>query len=105
MAPYAHRRFNVRATTAPHGGRMSAGVSRRTLLRGVGGVAFLGASAAVLPRFSTPSKKQTPQSCPSTDLSSSQKELIISNWQAYIDPFHKNDKATLPVFENQTGID
>ena len=36
-----------------------------------------------------PSKKQTPQSCPSTDLSSSQKELIISNWQAYIDPFEE----------------
>jgi spermidine/putrescine transport system substrate-binding protein len=75
------------------------------MLKGVGGLAFVGASAAVLPMFSTPSKKQTPESCPSEDLTSSQKELIISNWQAYIDPFKKNPKATLNVFEEQTGID
>jgi spermidine/putrescine transport system substrate-binding protein len=75
------------------------------MLKGVGGLAFVGASAAVLPMFSTPSKKQTPESCPSEDLSSSQKELIISNWQAYIDPFKKNPKATLNVFEERTGID
>ena len=43
---------------------MAAGVSRRTVLKGVGGVAFLGASAAVLPLFSTPSKKQTPRVVP-----------------------------------------
>ena len=84
---------------------MSADVTRRNVLMGVGGAAFLGISAAVLPLFSTPSKKQTPQSCPSEDLSSSEKKLIISNWQAYIDPFKKNPDATLNVFEEQTGID
>ena len=105
MAPYVRGTpVNVCVECAPGGG-MSAGVSRRTLLKGVGGVAFLGASAAVLPLFSTPSKKQTPESCPSTDLSSSQKELIISNWQAYIDPFKKDPDATLNVFEDETGID
>jgi spermidine/putrescine transport system substrate-binding protein len=84
---------------------MSADVTRRNVLMGVGGAAFLGISAAVLPLFSTPSKKQTPQSCPSEDLSSSEKKLIISNWQAYIDPFKKNPDATLNVFEDETGID
>jgi spermidine/putrescine transport system substrate-binding protein len=78
-------------------------VSRRTVLRGAGGVAFVGASAAVLPVFGTDGAKQTPQSCPSEDLSSSEKELIISNWQAYIDPINQDD-STVNDFEKATGI-
>jgi spermidine/putrescine transport system substrate-binding protein len=82
---------------------MAARVSRRTLLRGAGAVAFIGGSAAVLPRFELEGAKQTPQSCPSTDLSASESELIISNWPAYIDP-RNNPDSTFSVFEEQTGI-
>jgi len=81
----------------------SSARSRRTLLKTIGGVAFLGVSAGVLPLFGTPSKKQTPRSCPSTDRSASQKELIVSNWQSYIDPIDKPG-STLAEFERQTGI-
>lgn len=84
---------------------MAGDLSRRTVLKGAGGAAFLGLSAAALPLFSTPSKKQTPASCPSTDISDTDKKLVISNWQAYIDPFRKNENATLNVFQDQTGIE
>ena len=82
---------------------MAARVSRRTLLRGAGVAAFLGASAAVLPQFSLQGAKQTPQSCPSTDLSATEHELIISNWPAYIDP-RNNPNSTYAVFQDKTGI-
>jgi len=82
---------------------MAARVSRRTLLRGAGVAAFLGGSAAILPQFSLQGAKQTPQSCPSTDLSATEPELIISNWPAYIDP-RNNPNSTYAVFQDQTGI-
>ncbi|MBK6289378.1 MAG: spermidine/putrescine ABC transporter substrate-binding protein [Gammaproteobacteria bacterium] len=82
---------------------MSARQLRRTLLKTAAAAAFLGASAAVLPMFSTPSRRQTPQSCPSTDLSGSEKELSISSWPAYVDPVDDPD-STLHGFERQTGI-
>lgn len=81
----------------------SSARSRRSLLRAIGGAAFLGASASVLPLFGTPSKKQTPESCPSTDRSGTEKELVVSNWQSYIDPIDKPG-STLAVFEKETGI-
>ncbi len=37
------------------------------------------------------------------DLSATEKQLIISNWPAYIDPIRKAT-STLQVFEDQTGI-
>ena len=81
----------------------SSARSRRSLLRAIGGAAFLGASASVLPLFGTPSKKQTPESCPSTDRSGTEKELVVSNWQSYIDPIDRPG-STLAVFEKETGI-
>jgi len=78
-------------------------ISRRTILQGAGAAAFLGASAGVLPMFSTPSKKQSPQSCPSVDLSGSQKELSISSWPSYLDPIDE-EGSTLKGFERETGI-
>jgi len=78
-------------------------LSRRNLLRGAGVAGFLGASAAVLPVFGTEGAKQTPESCPSTDLSASESELIISNWQAYIDPVSQPD-STLNDFSDSTDI-
>jgi spermidine/putrescine transport system substrate-binding protein len=82
---------------------MAVRVSRRTLLKGAGVAAFLGGSAAVLPQFSLQGAKQTPQTCPSTDLSATEHDLIISNWPAYIDP-RDNPNSTYAVFQKQTGI-
>ena len=80
-----------------------ADLTRRRVLQGTGIAAFLGGSAAILPLFGTEGAKQTPQSCPSTDLSSSEPELVVSNWQAYIDPPAK-PTSTLNVFQEETGI-
>jgi len=85
------------------GRAMPISKSRRNLLRGAGALAFLGTSAGVLPMFSTPSRKQTPQSCPSTDLSASQNTLVVSNWPAYMDPI-EDAGSTLRSFERATGI-
>ena len=79
------------------------GVSRRTVIRGVGGAAFVGASLASLKLFNIPDARQNPADCRATDLSSTQKKLIISNWPAYIDPIKKST-STLQVFEQRTGI-
>ena len=81
------------------------GVSRRTVIRGVGGAAFVGASLAALklPFFSVAGAQQDPATCFAKDVSASDKQLIISNWPAYIDPIHKSG-STVSVFEQQTGI-
>jgi spermidine/putrescine transport system substrate-binding protein len=78
-------------------------ISRRRLFQGVAGAALLGASARVLPLFSTPSKKQTPESCPSRDESGTQRALLVSNWSGYIDPISAPD-STVRRFERATGI-
>ena len=83
----------------------SPGISRRGLLKGGGAVAFAGVSLAALklPFFSTAGAQQDPATCRATDVSDSQKELIISNWPAYIDPRKKSD-GTFQTFERETGI-
>ncbi len=80
-------------------------MSRRTVLRGAGVVGFLGLSAAVLelPFFGTEGAQQDPATCFAEDVSATEKQLIISNWPAYIDP-RKKETSTLQVFQNQTGI-
>ena len=80
-----------------------AGLSRRTVLRGAGGVAFAGASLASLKLFGVPDAQQTPAACRATDVSNTQKKLVVSNWPAYIDPIKKST-STLQTFERQTGI-
>jgi spermidine/putrescine transport system substrate-binding protein len=82
---------------------MSIALSRRRLLRGAGGAAFLGASAAALPLFGTPSGRQTPASCASVDLSARDATLTVSNWPLYIDPLD-HPESTLRRFERDTGI-
>jgi spermidine/putrescine transport system substrate-binding protein len=47
---------------------------------------------------------QTAESCKSTDLSSSEKKLVFSNWPEYIDVKGKH-MPTLEAFEKKTGID
>ncbi|WP_244932289.1 spermidine/putrescine ABC transporter substrate-binding protein [Nocardioides sp. W7] len=88
----------------PGPGRGPGFASRRTVLRGVGTVAFLGASAAALklPIFGTDGFEQDPATCRATDLSSSQKRLVISNWPGYIDS--DEDPSTLSIFQDRTGI-
>jgi spermidine/putrescine transport system substrate-binding protein len=85
------------------GGR--GGLSRRGLLKAGGGVAFAGVSLAALqlPFFGVDPRKVNPADCRATDVSATDKRLIISNWPAYIDP-KKNPTSTLRVFEDQTGI-
>jgi len=81
------------------------GLTRRGLLQGVGGAAFVGASLAALklPFFSVSGAQQDPAACRATDVSASDKRLVISNWPAYIDP-KKKSTSTLQVFEQRTGI-
>lgn len=78
-------------------------LTRRGLFKGIAGAALVGASARVLPMFSTPSKKQTPESCPSTDASATEKALFVSNWAAYIDPISEAG-STVAVFEQKQGV-
>lgn len=78
------------------------GVTRRRLLKGAAGVAFIGGSAAVLPLFGKASATQDPASCLADDLSETEKRLIISNWPAYIDERGKG--STIDTFEERTGI-
>jgi len=78
-------------------------MSRRTVLRGVGGAAFLAGSAAVLPLFGTPDRRQDPADCRATDRSSDRR-LIVSNWPEYIDQPDDGYVTTLDQFQKETGI-
>lgn len=90
-------------STHQPGGR--PGATRRTVLRGAGTVAFLGASAAALklPFFGTEGAAQEATACRAPDVSASDRNLIISNWPGYIDP-RKAADSTVSVFQQQTGI-
>lgn len=78
-------------------------MSRRTLLRGVGGAAFVVGSAAVLPMFGTPDRRQDPAECAAPDRSSDGR-LIVSNWPEYIDQPDDGYVTTMQGFEKETGI-
>jgi spermidine/putrescine transport system substrate-binding protein len=82
-----------------------AGLSRRGLLTGGGAVAFAGISLAALklPFFEVDGAQQDPRTCTAKDVSSTDKELVISNWPAYIDP-RKNPDGTFQTFQQRTGI-
>lgn len=77
-------------------------LSRRTMLRGAGGVAFVGASAAVLPVFGTPSRTQDPAQC--TAPQSNDGKFVVSNWVAYIDPDTKKGTSTMTDFEEKFKV-
>ena len=83
---------------------MANEISRRTVLKGVGAAAFLGVSAAALPLFGTDPRKQNPATCKATDLSATDKRLVISNWPEYIDEDDEGYTSTLHDFEQETGI-
>jgi spermidine/putrescine transport system substrate-binding protein len=81
------------------------GTTRRALLKGGGAVAFAGLSAAALklPFFGVEGTQVEAASCIGTDVSGTDKRLIISNWPAYIDP-RRWKKSTSSIFSQQTGI-
>jgi spermidine/putrescine transport system substrate-binding protein len=81
-------------------------LDRRTLLRGLGGVAVAGAFGSVLSACGTPGREQHTGKCISKDLSSTEKSLVISNWPEYIDEDDKKAHytSTLTEFEKTTGI-
>ena len=83
----------------------SRGLTRRRLLAGAGAAAFAGASAGALklPFFGVAGAAQDPANCRATDLSATDKRMIISNWPAYIDSKKKPD-GTFQTFERETGI-
>ena len=83
-----------------------AEVDRRTVLRGVGGLAFVGASGLALKYgFNTADQKQDPAQRMAKDVSGSDKKLIFSNWPEYIDEDDGDYVSTLTQFERDTGID
>jgi spermidine/putrescine transport system substrate-binding protein len=81
------------------------GMTRRAVLQGAGLTAFgIGSVAALkLPFFSVAPATVDAGSCVAEDISATQKEVIISNWPAYIDP-RKKATSTVSVFEERTGI-
>ena len=81
-----------------------AGFERRTLLKGAGGLAALGVSAGALTLFDTPDRKQDPDDCKAKDVSSTDKNLVVSNWPEYIDEDDGDYVSTLSQFEKDTGI-
>jgi spermidine/putrescine transport system substrate-binding protein len=83
-----------------------AEVDRRTVLRGVGGLAFVGASGLALKYgFNTDDQKQDPTELVAEDVSETDKRLIFSNWPEYIDEDDGDYVSTLTQFEKDTGID
>lgn len=88
----------------PTGLSGGGGASRRTFLKGAGLTAFGLGSAAVLPLFGTPSAVQDPLKCKAADVSARTKQLVVSNWPAYLDEAEKGSKNTLQDFEALTGI-
>jgi spermidine/putrescine transport system substrate-binding protein len=80
------------------------GLSRRSLLRGTGLGALALSSGPLLAACGTKGAKIAQGSCTSTDLSSSQKSIVFSNWIGYVDPINKKDTSTLEKFQQQTGI-
>src|SRR5689334_17525961 len=79
-------------------------LSRRSFIRSAAAVGGLGLGLpGVLAACGTAGTKQTASTCKSTDKSSSEKEVIWSNWPEYIDVKGKH-LPTIETFEKETGI-
>ncbi|HLK94237.1 MAG TPA: spermidine/putrescine ABC transporter substrate-binding protein [Nocardioidaceae bacterium] len=83
--------------------RLALPVTRRRVLRGMSAGALAVAGGGLLSACGTEGASQTEESCESDDLSAEEKEVVWSNWPAYIDPIQQDD-STLGAFEQQTGI-
>jgi spermidine/putrescine transport system substrate-binding protein len=87
----------------PAPSRLSVPLSRRTMLRGASAGALAVAGGGVLSSCGTEGSAQTSESCTSEDVSETEKQVVWSNWPAYIDPIKQAD-STLKAFEKKTGI-
>jgi len=83
--------------------RLALPVTRRRVLGGMSAGALALAGGGVLSACGTEGASQTEASCDSDDLSAEEKDVIWSNWPAYIDPIQQDD-STLSQFEQQSGI-
>lgn len=63
----------------------SPGVSRRGFLRSASLSVLALGTPSLLASCGTPGARQTPESCPSEDLSDAERTVSFSNWPAYID--------------------
>ncbi len=79
-------------------------LDRRTLLRGIGGLAVLGAGSTFLSACGTSGTQQGVDECVSKDLSATEKLLVVSNWPEYMDEDDKDYVSTLTEFQKSTGI-
>ncbi|MEU7212293.1 extracellular solute-binding protein [Streptomyces sp. NPDC044989] len=80
-------------------------LSRRTLLRGLGGSAALGA-LGTLAGCGVPAAYVAPGDRAATDRSATEHRLTWANWPLYIDTDdeHPSRRPTLEAFEEETGI-
>lgn len=93
----------IAAQFAGRGSR--GGFSRRGFLRTAGVSALALSSTGLLAACGTEGTQQTADTCKSTDLSDSEKELIFSNWPLYIDESDEGGTyPTLADFEKTSGI-
>jgi spermidine/putrescine transport system substrate-binding protein len=81
-----------------------AELDRRTLLRGIGGLAVIGAGSTFLQACGTSGTQQSADECVSKDLSATEKRLVVSNWPEYMDEDDKGYTSTLTEFQKSTGI-
>ena len=83
--------------------RLTAGVSRRSFVRGASLSAMALGAPGLLAACGTDAQTQTEESCRSTDRSAEQKVLNFANWPEYID-VDGNKMPTLEDFERTSGI-
>ena len=87
----------------PAPSRLSVPLSRRAMLRGASTGALALAGGGALSSCGTEGSAQSSETCTSEDLSDTEKQVVWSNWPAYIDPIKQAD-STLKAFEKKTGI-
>jgi spermidine/putrescine transport system substrate-binding protein len=84
-----------------------ASATRRTILRGLLAAGAFAATGGALTACGMPGTRQDPAACRATDMSSSEKKLVVSNWPLYIDVDEDDEtkRPSLEAFTKQTGID
>ncbi|MGH3348456.1 MAG: ABC transporter substrate-binding protein [Nocardioides sp.] len=80
------------------------GLSRRSMLRGVGLAGMALGGSSLLAACGTEGAQIDSGECRSTDLSDEEKTIVFSNWIGYVDPVKKPDTSTLEKFQEETGI-
>ena len=80
------------------------GLSRRSLLTGVGLSGLAVGGVSLLGACGTEGASVDEGSCESTDASAKEKVINFSNWIGYVDPVKRKDVSTLEKFQAETGI-